>query len=96
MSLSDRERGEGFHRLLSSAVEAFQSERGEGFHRLLSSAVEAFQSERGEGSHHSPSNATTFDHRRAKLDPKHPANPYAEPDRLGPRDPNPEVAVLAG
>ncbi|WP_135366292.1 hypothetical protein [Halosimplex halophilum] len=39
MSLSDRERAEGFQRMLSGAVDPIQSERAEGFQRLLSSAV---------------------------------------------------------
>ncbi|WP_436930425.1 hypothetical protein [Halosimplex halobium] len=47
--LSDRERAEGFHRSLSSAVGTTASERAEGFHRSLSSAVGTTASERAEG-----------------------------------------------
>ncbi len=40
MSLSDRERAEGFQHSPSSAVAITPSERAEGFHRLLSPPVE--------------------------------------------------------
>jgi hypothetical protein len=39
MSLSDRERAEGFHRTPSSAVEIPASERAEGFQPTIKSAV---------------------------------------------------------
>ncbi|WP_436929410.1 hypothetical protein [Halosimplex halobium] len=39
MSLSDRERAEGFQHSLSSAVDPTPSERAEGVQRLLSTAV---------------------------------------------------------
>ncbi|WP_436928822.1 hypothetical protein [Halosimplex halobium] len=39
MSLSDRERAEGFQRLLFLAVDPPVSERAEGFQRLVSPAV---------------------------------------------------------
>ncbi|QLH80643.1 hypothetical protein [Halosimplex pelagicum] len=46
MSLGDRERVEGFHRVPSSTVETPASERVEGFHRVPSSTVETPASER--------------------------------------------------
>jgi hypothetical protein len=51
MSLSDRERAEGFHRPPFPAVASPVSERAEGFHRPPFPAVASPVSERAEGFH---------------------------------------------
>ena len=55
--LSDRERAEGFQRVIWVAAALPRSERAEGFHRLLPEAGTVTASERAEGDHHPLSNA---------------------------------------